>query len=320
METGTILVAGAGGHTGKHIVPMLIEQGYAVRLLTRSKSRLVALYPNADIFEADITDAASLRGVCKDVQAVISTIGASLDMNDFRDKRSFHEIDFGGNKNLFVETERANVQKFVYLSAFGGETTNTTYTNEHEAFVQILKKSSMKYAVVRPTGFFYVNGEFLKMAQKGRAMMIGDGTARTNPIHEADVAKACIDGLTSTETSINIGGAETFTRKEIIELAFRVLGKKPVISSVPYGMMHFASKLARPINRRLSDLVEFGSVVSTKDCVAPAMQTQQRLEEYFCAMAEEENGVSVQEIVLNQIFENFSICIIQFYFMGTDKK
>jgi uncharacterized protein YbjT (DUF2867 family) len=285
MNSGTILVAGAGGHTGKHIVPMLIEQGYSVRLLTRAKSRLAALYPKADIVEADITNAASLRGVCTGVQAVISTIGASLDMNDFRDKRSFHEIDFGGNKNLFAEAERANVQKFVYLSAFGGETTNTVYTNEHEALVQLLKKNGMKYAVVRPTGFFYVNGEFLSMAQKGRAMMIGDGSARTNPIHEADVAKACVDALTSTETSIDIGGAETFTRKEIIELAFRVLNKKPVISRAPYGVMRVASKLARPINRRLGDLVEFVSVVATKDCVAPAMQTQQRLEDYFRVMA-----------------------------------
>ena len=57
-----------------------------------------------------------------------------------------------------------------------------------------------------------------------------------------------------------------------------------MISRAPYGVMRFASKLARPINRRLGDLVEFMSVVATKDCVAPAVQTQQRLEDYFRAM------------------------------------
>lgn len=287
MSNEIILVAGAGGKAGSYIVPILQERGYTVRLLTRTKSRLQKMFPQAEIVEADVLKPESLRGACAGVSAVISTIGASLDLNNFRDKRSFHEVDYCGNQTLLQEAVSAKVGTFVYLSAFGAETTRTAYTDEHEAFVGELRRSPLDYKVVRPTGFFYINAEFVKMAQRGRAVVIGDGKARTNPIHEEDVAKACVDALEGQAKSINIGGAETFTRKEIVELAFEACGKPPKISHVPFGVMRVASTLARPLNRRLSELVEFGAVVATQDCVAPAVQTHHRLEAYFRGLTAE---------------------------------
>lgn len=287
----TILVAGAGGHAGQYIVPMLLQQGYSVRILTRNRTKLVAQYsrasyPNVEIIEADITKPSSLQGVFHGVDTVISTVGASLDMFNFSDRRSFHEVDFLGNSNLLKEAVAANVRKFVYVSAFNAETTNTAYTNEHEAFVKLLRQSGLEYTIVRPTGFFYINAEFVKMAQQGRGMLVGDGSARTNPIHEEDVAKACVQALSSTEQTMNIGGAETFTRKEIVELAFRTVGKKPSISRIPFGIMNLGSKIARVFNRRIGEMVEFGAVVATQDCVAPAVQTSHRLEAYFRELTE----------------------------------
>lgn len=285
-NSSIILVAGANGHAGKHIVSLLLERGYRLRLMTRSASRLrekfpAAQYPALDIVQADITDKASLQEACKGVHAVISTVGASLDMNDFRDRRSFHAVDYGGNVNLLAAAKAHGVKKFVYLSAFGGETTDAAYTNAHEAFVRELRQSGLEYSVVRPTGFFYVNAEFVKMAQKGFGMVVGDGKALTNPIHEEDVAKVCVSALEGTERDIPCGGAETFSREEIVRMAFEALGRKPRLTRIPFGMMIAGSKIARLLNQRLGEMVAFGAVVATKDCVAPAVETQHRLAEYF---------------------------------------
>lgn len=291
MTAQTILIAGAGGHTGTYIVEHALKQGYSLRLLTRSKSRLQTLYPKnlyptVEIFEADITNPVHLRGVCTGVDGIISTVGASLDMNDMRDRKSFHEIDFVGNANLLKEAVQSgflpgSTKKFVYLSAFGAETTDTAYTNEHEAFVRLLLQSGCTYSVVRPTGFFYVNAEFLSFAKRGFGMVIGDGTARTNPIHEEDVAKACVDALQSNEKNIEIGGAETFTRAEIIDMAFRAVGKKSRITHIPFAVMSMGSRFTRLFNPRIADIMYFGATVSVKDCVAPPVKTEHRLQDYF---------------------------------------
>ncbi len=69
------------------------------------------------------------------------------------------------------------------------------YARAHESFVVLLRDSGLPSTVVRPTGFFSVFGESLHMARKGRGILIGSGGARTNPVHEEDVAAVCVEAL-----------------------------------------------------------------------------------------------------------------------------
>jgi uncharacterized protein YbjT (DUF2867 family) len=293
MNEQNILIAGAGGAVGKHLVEQLSGED-SLSLLTRSRTKLTttaqtnipadAVPPDAPrIVEANVLNAATLRGACDGMHTIVSTVGASLDLRAMSDKRSFMEVDLQGNMNLLEEAKRAGVRRFVYLSAFGAESMPTAYTNAHEAFVRHLKASGLEYGVVRPTGFFYVNLEFLGMAKSGIASVIGSGKARTNPIHEADVAKACAEAaLKQGNLEMNIGGPETFTRQEIAELAFTSLEKKPRVMNVPAFIPTVMKPLVSPFNRRIGDLVEFLAYVATHECVAP-VYGEKRLEDYFRA-------------------------------------
>lgn len=290
MNAQKIVIAGAGGAVGKHLVAQL-QNSHSLMLLTRSRAKLaqshVATTPigggesSPRIAEADVLRTDTLQGLLEGAHTVISTVGASLDLRAMSDKRSFMDVDFVGNSNLLEEAQRAGVRRFIYLSAFGAESMPTAYTQAHEALVRRLKASGLEYGIVRPTGFFYVNLEFLGMAKSGVASVIGNGRARTNPIHEADVAKACAElALKQGNTEINIGGPETFTRQEIAELAFTVLGKKPRVMHVPALMPRVMKPLIAPFNKRIGDLVEFLGYVATHECVAPGYG-EKRLEEYF---------------------------------------
>lgn len=75
--------------------------------------------------------------------------------------------------------------------------------------------------------------EFLKMAQKGKAELFGNGNFKMNPIHGKDLAEVCIDAIDSKENNIEVGGPETFTHNEIVELAFSTVNKKIKISYMP---------------------------------------------------------------------------------------
>lgn len=280
-----VLVAGATGTLGRAVVRRLKKEGHWVRGLGRSVPRLRGL-PLDETFEGDLTDAESLRGCCDGVDAVLSCAGASMQLGDLGDRRSFEAVDFAGNRNLLAEARRPEVGKFVYVSLHAADRLlQTEYARAHERFVTLLRESGMPSTVVRPTGFFSVFGEVLHMARKGRGVLIGSGEARTNPVHEEDVAAACVQALERPDADIPVGGPEVMSRRRIAELAFEVLGTKPRITSVPPWMFHTLVAPARLWNRRLHALMVFGAAVSVVDVVAPTVGRRD-LRAYFRELAE----------------------------------
>jgi uncharacterized protein YbjT (DUF2867 family) len=278
-----VLVAGASGQLGRHVVSELRRRGYRVRALSRRPERLTGLVDEA--VRGDLLDPASLAAACDGVDVVFSCAGASMDLNDLRDRRGPLEVDWGGNRNLLAAARAAGVRRFAYVSVYGGGAMrHLAYADAHERFVDELAGSGVDHTVIRPTGFFSFFGEMVKMAQRGRGIVIGSGEARTNPIHEADLARVCADALAGGAREVPAGGPETLTRAEIVHTAFRALGRAPKLTRVPPGLFRAAAVVARPLNPRLAALLAFGAEVSQVDCVAPAHGTQ-RLEDYFRTLA-----------------------------------
>jgi uncharacterized protein YbjT (DUF2867 family) len=266
-----VLVAGAGGRLGSAVVGELKRRGYPTRSLARDAARLEAPTRGHEIFAADARRPEALRGACEGVGVVISAMGASLRLGRTREtSATFQDVDYHANLNLLAEALRAGVRKFVYVSLHGaGEMRGRGYVDAHESFVEALRASGLDYTVIRPTGFFYVFEEIYKMAQRGRVALVGSGSARTNPIHEADVASECADAVECGGSEISIGGPETYTRREIAELAFSALGKRPRFVSVPPALVRAALQPVRLFDRRLYDFFDFGVAASTQDLVAP---------------------------------------------------
>jgi hypothetical protein len=75
----------------------------------------------------------------------------------------------------------------------------------------------------------------------------------------------------------------TYTRAEIVELAFQILGRRAAIRHVPAWAVNPVPKALRLVNRRIGALVEFGIAVSQSDCLAP-VYGHQTLDAYFREM------------------------------------
>jgi uncharacterized protein YbjT (DUF2867 family) len=278
-----VLVAGAGGRLGRHLVKELAACGYGVRALVRDPCTMAG--EDLDVFGCDARRPESLAGACEGVGSVVSAMGASLALRYTPPGASYWDVDLRANLNLLAEARAAGVRKFVYVSLYGAEALRgLAYVDAHEEFVAALRSSGMEHAVVRPTGFFYVFGEIFKMAARGRAFLVGDGRARTNPVHEADVARACADALASDERELPVGGPEVYTRRGAAELAFRALSRTPKITSLPPGVVGALVAPVRLFDRRLYDLLAFGVAVGAADVVAPPYGTR-GLAEYFRRMA-----------------------------------
>ena len=237
----------------------------------------------SDLFVADLQSPSTLEGACASMTTVISCAGASMSLKRRSERASFPDIDFSGNVNLLEEAKRAGVRKFVYVSlASAGTADNTIYVQSHERFVRKLHDASIDYTVVRPTGFFGFYAEALAQAKRGTALVIGPGTARTNPIHEADAARACVDAIGSNRTEMTVGGPDVFTRRAVAELALSIAGSSKMPRHVPPWIFRATLPLLRLADPRMHALFEFGIEVSLNDCIAPSFGTQ-RLGDYLAA-------------------------------------
>lgn len=266
-----ILVAGATGYLGSFVAQEFKSQGHFVRALARSPQKLDSLDPAPDeIAQGEVTRPETLTHLCDSIDIVFSSIGITRQ----KDKLTFRDVDYQGNKNLLAVALRSGVEKFIYVSVFNGPNLlHLDIVKAHEDFVNELKLSGINYTVVRPTGYFSDMTEFLKMARKGRVYLIGPGTNRCNPIHGADLAKTCVGAISGEHLEIDVGGPQAMTYREIAELAFHSVGRKARISKVPVLLMKSVVTMTRIFNRHQGELLAFFTTAMTSDVVAPLTGT-----------------------------------------------
>lgn len=282
----TILVAGATGIVGQAITRLLRNGNYRIRTLSRDPGRAQGLRNLADdIVLGDATKPESLDGALTGIDAVISCLGAPVTFS-WADRRGFHAVDTVANGNLIRAAVKAGVSRFVYVSVHVHPGyAATAYIRAHEAVVAALGESGLAFAVVRPTGIFPIFDTLVTMAHRGIVAIPGDGTARTNPVHQLDVAEACVDALTTTAgSSIAIGGPDIFTREELVRLAFEAVKRRPHIIHAPRSLVLAAGTTIRPFHPRLGEFIDFAAQVFTAECVAP-QGGRRRLSDHFMQVA-----------------------------------
>ena len=275
-----VLVAGATGYLGRFVVQEFSRRGYWIRALARNPEKLEQTGPFLEpavtdqiheVFIGQVTRPETLQGLCDNIDIVFSSIGITRQ----KDKLTFQDVDYQGNRNILDIALSKSVKKFISVSVFNAHLFEyLEIVKAHEDFVRDLQDCGLDYAVIRPTGYFSDMSEFLKMAKSGRVYLIGKGENKINPIHGADLAKVCVDAVTGTEREVPVGGPVTYSVNEIAELAFSTLKKKPKITRISPWLAKLAVRLVRPFNKQMSQLVEFFVTAGQSDGVAPATGTQ----------------------------------------------
>ncbi|MEW8682902.1 MAG: SDR family oxidoreductase [Candidatus Thiodiazotropha endolucinida] len=275
----SILLAGATGYLGGHIAKELLKRSYPVRALARNSEKLkqkkIGL---TEIIQAEITQPDSIKGCCKDIDVVISTVGITRQ----KDGLTYMDVDYQANMNLLQEAKQYGVKKFIYISVLNGEKLrHLKICHAKELFVEQLIKSGMEYCIIRPNGFFSDMTEFYTMAKNGRAYLFGDGELKTNPIHGEDLAVVCVDAIDEPDQEIKVGGPETLTHNEIATLAFKSLGIKPKTTHIPNWVQVAVLNMVRKFSgSKTYGPIEFFMTVMAMDMVAPEYG-RHTLREYF---------------------------------------
>ena len=279
LEMKKILVAGASGYLGRNVVKVLKERGFWVRALGRTAAKLEPIEELADeLFIGEVTDLGSLAGLCDGIDIVFSSVGITRQ----KDGLTYKDVDYQANRNLLTLAEGSGVSKFMYVHVLNAEKLHhVAMIQAKQAFVDDLKRSTLDFTVVCPTGFFSDMEEFLSMARSGRCYLFGDGLNRINPIHGADLAEVCADALESAESQIDIGGPEVLTYQEIAELAFDVLERREKITCIPkYLVSAIVGALRWLTPVKVHGPIQFMASVMTMDVIGQP-HGQRRLADHF---------------------------------------
>ncbi len=107
-----ILILGATGRTGQHLVSQSLERNYEVTVLARDPSKLTIAHPKLTVRKGDALDKEALSKAIQGNDAVISALGAG---NSLKSK----DLIANAAKLLIPAMQENGVTRLIFLSAFG---------------------------------------------------------------------------------------------------------------------------------------------------------------------------------------------------------
>jgi uncharacterized protein YbjT (DUF2867 family) len=285
--TQRIAVAGASGILGQELIRLLHQQNYWVRSILRDSDKRARVEPYSnEVWLADVCHPEEITGCFRDIDIVITTVGKSVSIFT-HESADFWNIDYQANVNLLREAQRAGVKHFMYVSIFGSEISPKLRQGwTQEMFSQKLMESGISYAIIKPVGIFSGLHDLVIMGQKGVLLTPGDGSPKTNPIHQQDLARFCVEHLAETNVVLEVGGPEIHSRQEVADLVCRMTQCRFSLK-VPVPFARLGTKLIRLFNRNLYDKLSFFTYITTHDMVAPQFG-HHRFEDYLQQLLDEE--------------------------------
>lgn len=189
---GLVLVAGATGGTGQHVVTELVAQGYRVRAFVRDIDEArEKLGSDIEYAQGDVRQRDSIDEALGGVNAIICAIGAGR--GDPTNAPEF--VDYGGVKNLVEAAAAADLKQFVLVSSAGvtdeGHMLNKMFDNVliwKFKGEEVVRGSGVPYTIVRPVGLVNKSSDVA-------AVFFQQGDEAEGIIPRVDVAKVLVAAL-----------------------------------------------------------------------------------------------------------------------------
>lgn len=232
-----ILVTGATGFVGGALVPALLDRGYAVRALSRDRSKAIErLDSRVDVVEGDIFEPDSLEGVFEDVDLAYYLI------HSLHTGEHFEERDRTAAENFARVASDAGVERVIYLGGLGetGEDLSPHLRSRREV-EERLAEGDYDLTTFRAGVIVGAGSESFEMVRQlvsRLPIMITPKWVRTpaQPIAISDVVEYLIEAIETPETAgetLEIGGPDVLTYEEMMRRTASILDRRLYILPVP---------------------------------------------------------------------------------------
>jgi nucleoside-diphosphate-sugar epimerase len=263
-----VLITGATGLLGGHLIRELQERGESIRALVlpvENTDKLTA--QGVEVVRGDITDATTLGPAVKDVDLIFHLAGM---MGVWRPLSDYRLVNVTGSENLYKAAQTAGVKRFVHTSS------HTIYGLGHGRFMtendplrpdpdpysitkaegdrlirRLMLNSEMETVILRPGTFFGPNDRlhFGRMAQKakdGKVLLVGKGNNALPFCYVTDVVQGYMLAAYHEKApgnAYNITNDRPLTQKEMYDAIAEAVGGPPPTMSIPYFPIFVAATI-----------------------------------------------------------------------------
>lgn len=207
-----VLITGAGGFIGSHLVDSQLDQGHDVRAVDLQVDRLeqAQKHPNLEIVQGDLTDEVLVSRLVKEIDIIYHLASAHLDIT--LPDSYYRQVNVTATSTLLQAAWEAGVGRMIHCSTNSvigeiknppvDETADCNPTNIYEetklegerVVLDFYKKTGFPVVIVRPAWVYGPRcprtNRLMRMVGKGRFLMFGDGQTLRHPIFIRDMVEA----------------------------------------------------------------------------------------------------------------------------------
>ncbi|MFQ3648471.1 MAG: complex I NDUFA9 subunit family protein [Anaerolineae bacterium] len=245
----TILVTGGAGFVGNNVVEKLVQQGKPVKAMVRPgsadkvKLRLSKFGDKISVVEGDVRDRKTLPRLMEGVSAVVHTVAISMEKGD----ATYDEVNYQGTINVVDAAEDAGVQRFVFISQNGADSSIKYRFLQSKGKAQdYVHNSKLDATSLRPSAIFGPQDEFFNTFARLLRLtplifpLVGGGKAEFQPVSVYDVAEATVRSLDDPTTigkALDLGGPEALTLGEIERRVIKALETSRLLFPAPVWLL-----------------------------------------------------------------------------------
>lgn len=248
-----ILVTGATGFVGSHLVKRLRQEGLKVRAVTRTPAKARSLVElGAEVVPGDIADLASLETAAKGCDKIVHLVGIIQEGRGF----TFRSVHVEGTGHILDAAKKAGIRHVVHQSALGTrENAKSEYHRTKWEAEQLVRSSGIPFTILRPS-LIYGPGDLftIRLAEMIRLApvlpVIGAGRSKIQPIFIDDVVSSIVKILAGGQhmgKTYEIGGPEELTYEEVTKAIAEALGVKRPVVHLPLFFMRTMAKVAETV-------------------------------------------------------------------------
>ena len=253
MKPKEILVFGASGQIGRHLIRKLTKNNYKVIAVTRNihqKGYILKTQANPgylEIVELPYFEVKKITRLLDECSICINLIGILFEKR----KNYFKNIHTEFPNLLSKLSAEKNIEKLIHLSSLGVEkSVNSNYAISKLEGENLVKNNFDKAVVLKPSIVYSVDDNFttsfMTLLNRLPIMPIYyQGKTKFAPIHVSDLVQIIFDvveGKTDIQT-IECIGPEILSFKEIILKLLKTIGKKRLLIPLPLALAKMTAKI-----------------------------------------------------------------------------
>lgn len=229
-----LLITGATGFIGSHLVARLVAQGERPRCLVRDKNRAAAMLPidKVELVQGETINPATLEPAMLGVDTIVHTAFLTADRKPSSGNQ-YEQTNVDGTRNLVNAAKAAGVKRIIELSGLGTRPDKPgSYMQGRYLSEQMVIESGLAWTIIRPSVLFGPHSSFVKgLADLVRVSpivpLIGGGKTLFQPIHVDDVVTVITKILAEPERTnakiYTIGGPDYYSFSQVFDILLQAM-------------------------------------------------------------------------------------------------